>query len=305
MHVVQAIAGPLFSYSMEHSNERDVKAFLIEPVVRELTRHLSSMNFQSPPAPREMQFVTTINMEQPIKLHGGSGRPATVDFMVAVRTEVGSVLKLIPGEAKIDMWSELFKHCKQLSVYLWKVAINPDIQGRAAVGVIIDHHQYRIAFSPLLDQDGHILPITFISPPINWRNVDLSPVAVSSKGLLLLSTVFTLVLDADSLGDDPPIVDMEVLKSVCTRMYEQPFLLRNPSDVGDILRLVEDLQQVKSLAEQLQKQVDKQKREIEEHKKMIIELSPVKTPSQKRQRLSLLPPPPPAFDFPSTSDVED
>ena len=46
MHVVQAIAGPLFSYSMEHSNERDVKAFLIEPVVRELTRHLSSMNFQ-------------------------------------------------------------------------------------------------------------------------------------------------------------------------------------------------------------------------------------------------------------------
>ena len=76
MHVVQAIAGPLFSYSMEHTNERDVKAFLIEPVLRELTRHLSSMNFWSPPAPEEMQFITT-NMEQPIKMHGGSGRQAS------------------------------------------------------------------------------------------------------------------------------------------------------------------------------------------------------------------------------------
>jgi hypothetical protein len=28
MHVVQAIAGPLFSYSVEHQNERDIKAFL-------------------------------------------------------------------------------------------------------------------------------------------------------------------------------------------------------------------------------------------------------------------------------------
>ena len=171
------------------------------------------MNFQSPPAPKEMQFVTTINMEQPIKLHGGSGRPATVDFMVVVRTEIGSVLKLIPGEAKIDMRTELFKHCKQLSVYLWKVATNPDIQGRAAVGVIIDHHQYRIAFSPPLHQDGRILPITFISPPINWRNVDLSPVAVSSKGLLLLSTLFTLILDAVTLSDDHPVVDMGVLNT--------------------------------------------------------------------------------------------
>ena len=41
--------------------------------------------------------------------------------------------------------------------------------------------------------------ITFISPPINWRNVDLSPIAIRSKGLLLLSTLFTLVLDADYL----------------------------------------------------------------------------------------------------------
>ena len=63
----------------KHLNERDVKGFLIEPVVRELTRQ-SSMNFQSPSAPEEMQFATTINMEPPIKLHGRSGRPATVDL---------------------------------------------------------------------------------------------------------------------------------------------------------------------------------------------------------------------------------
>ena len=153
-------------------------------------------------------------------------------------------------------------------MYLWKVATNPDVQGRAAVGVIIDHHLYRIAFSPLLDQDGHVLPITFISP-INWRNVDLSPVAVSSKGLVLLSTLFTLVLDADSLRDDPPVVDMGVLNSVCTRMHEQPFLLRNPSDFGDVLRLVEDLEKVKTLAEQLQREVNAQKVEIAVHKQKI------------------------------------
>ena len=69
-----------------------------------------------------------------------------------------------------------------------------------------------------------ILPITFISP-INWRNIDLSVVAVSSRGLLLLSTLFTLVLDADLLRDDPPVVDLRVVKSVCTRMHEQPLLL--------------------------------------------------------------------------------
>lgn len=79
--------------------------------------------------------------------------------------------------------------------------------------------------------------INFISPPINWKNVDLSPVAVSLKNLLLLSTLFTLVLDADPLSNDPPAV---VLNSVCTRMHQQPFLLRNPSDTGDVLRLVED-----------------------------------------------------------------
>ena len=89
------------------------------------------------------------------------------------------------------------------------------------------------------------VPITFVSPPINWRNVDLSPVAVSSKGLLLLSTLFTLVLDVDTLSDDPPAVNLGVLNNVCTRMHQQPFQLRDPSDTGDLLQLVEDLEKVK------------------------------------------------------------
>ena len=93
----------------EHQNERDVKAFLVEPVVRELTKHLSNMKFQlPPPPPEEMQFVTTVNMEQPIKLHGGSRRPATTDFMMVVRSG-GNILKFAAGEAKVDMQSDLFK----------------------------------------------------------------------------------------------------------------------------------------------------------------------------------------------------
>ena len=110
MHMVQAIAGSLFSHTdAEHQNERDVKAFPVEPVVRELTKHLSSMKFQlPPPPPEEMQFVTTVNMEQPIKLHGGSRRPATTDFMTVVRSG-GNILKFAAGEAKVDMQSDLFK----------------------------------------------------------------------------------------------------------------------------------------------------------------------------------------------------
>ena len=101
--------------------------------------------------------------------------------------------------------------------------------------MIIDHHQYRIAFCPLLDQEERILPITFISPPINWRNVNLSSVAISSKGLLLLSTLFTSVLDVDTLNDDPPEVNLGVLNIVCAQMHQEPFQLQHAGDTGDVL----------------------------------------------------------------------
>ena len=43
----------------------------------------------------------------------------------------------------------------------------------------------------------------------------------------------------------PPAVNLGVLNNVCTRMHQQPFQLQDPSDTGDLLQLVEDLEKVK------------------------------------------------------------
>ena len=64
-HVIRAIAGPLFSYqSISKSGEANARAYLIEPVIRELTQHLS--NLPSPP-PECSHFNASINMEQSIR----------------------------------------------------------------------------------------------------------------------------------------------------------------------------------------------------------------------------------------------
>ena len=44
----------------------------------------------------------------------------------------------------------------------------------------------------------------------------------------------------------PSEVNLEVLNNVCTLIYQQPFQLRDPSDTGDLLQLVEDLEKVKT-----------------------------------------------------------
>ena len=97
-HVIRAIAGPFFSYqSISKSGEANVRAYIIEPVIRELTQHLSKL----PSPPPECSYNSAyINMEQSIRLHGGVGRTATVDFMVIVRSKV---LNIVPGEAKVNM----------------------------------------------------------------------------------------------------------------------------------------------------------------------------------------------------------
>ena len=85
MHVMAAIAGPLFSYShsLTTSGEQNVRAYLVEPVIRELIKHLST----SIPGSRVgyPQFSATVNMEQSIRLHRGSGKRSTVDFLIVVR----------------------------------------------------------------------------------------------------------------------------------------------------------------------------------------------------------------------------
>ena len=40
-------------------------------------------------------------MEHEVPLHGGAGRPASVDFCIVLRHESGSVISAILGEAKV------------------------------------------------------------------------------------------------------------------------------------------------------------------------------------------------------------
>ena len=55
-------------------------------------------------------------------------------------------------------WSQwdLNRYCKPLSKYKWKVGTCQDTPKKTTVGLITDHCQFRIAFCPLLDNDGHI-----------------------------------------------------------------------------------------------------------------------------------------------------
>ena len=116
-HVMNGISGPLFSYgSLSTSGETNIRAYLIEPVMRELTQHLSCL--PSEPPKECSLFTASLTMEQAIRLHPGSGRPATVDFCVVLRDEYGQVIGFVPGEAKQLL---LDKHISQLSVYMWKV----------------------------------------------------------------------------------------------------------------------------------------------------------------------------------------
>ena len=93
------------------------------------------------------------------RLHGGVGRTATVDFMVIVRSNLGQVLNIIPGEAKVNMQSDFEKYCKQLTKYLWKVATYEDIRTMMMVGILMDHSQFRIAFCPYVFDDGRNVPL--------------------------------------------------------------------------------------------------------------------------------------------------
>ena len=102
-HVINAIAGPLFLYTESPQGEQNVRAYLIEPMIRELTKHSSKLT--CPPPPPAQGFTTTVNMEYAIKLCGGSGHPPMVDFVIIVRAS--NVLNIIPGEAKVDMQTQI------------------------------------------------------------------------------------------------------------------------------------------------------------------------------------------------------
>ena len=270
-HVIQSIAGPLFSYKETEIavREKNVRAYLVEPIIRELTKHLSRLTSQSPPPPHGCaQFTTTLNMEQKVRLHGGSGKPATVDFLVIVRTIDGRVLNMIPGEAKVDMQEDLHKYCKQLSKYMWKVGTCQDNPRKTTTGLIIDHHQFRIGFCPLMDKDGYIMPITFITPPVIWRNLHISQLAVSSKALLFLSTCLTGILDAQVLTEHLPL-DMNMVNQVSSRLHAEPFQLPHQGDTSDVLKVMKELEVVKEGMRLLVKKDEELERKLAEKDKEI------------------------------------
>lgn len=88
---------------------------------------------------------------------------------------------------------------------------------RCVVGILMDHNSYNIAFSPLVYDDGRSVPVTYISPRIRWRNSDLSPIAVETSGLMLLSCILLARIDHIEVG---PVFDD--LKEISDKFYEVP-----------------------------------------------------------------------------------
>ena len=70
-HIIHAIRGPLFSYKyISETKEVNVRAYLTEPAIRELTLHLSNLEVEMPEGCS--LFTACLNMEQSIPLHTGS-----------------------------------------------------------------------------------------------------------------------------------------------------------------------------------------------------------------------------------------
>lgn len=107
-HVMHSISRRLFSYATcESSNEG---TYLIEPVIRELTRRLLHLLVEPPQGC--LLFTASLSMEHKLPFHGGLGRPATVDFCILLRQKGGEVIRGGKGHC----------HVKQLSAYMWKVS---------------------------------------------------------------------------------------------------------------------------------------------------------------------------------------
>ena len=280
-HIVQAISGPLFSYKqISQSREANIRAYLIEPVLRELTRHLSNLEVEASPPEGCSLFTACLNMEQSIPLHTGSGKPASVDFCIIVRDQHGVVLNIVPGEAKRDM-KDFADFCKQLSVYMWKVSTCTAYLGRSVVGLLMDHMWFRIAFCPLSYDDGSIIPVTFMTPPITWRQVDISPVAVDLGGLLLLSTA--MCMNLQSIKSVQPFCNEALLKDVSRKLNESPLVLEESlgSVHNSFMKVMHDMEIMKEQLETLKEADIKQREEINtlkhENMKQRISLDQVQT----------------------------
>ena len=148
-HIIHAISGPLFSYKhISETKEVNVRAYLTEPVIRELTQHLSNLEVEGPEGCS--LFTACLNMEQKYSFAYWESLVNQTCLSIVLKNRYKAVLNLfniIPGEAKVDVKKN--EDYYKLSVYM---------------GLLMDHTKFRIAFCPLGYDDGSIILVTFMTP---------------------------------------------------------------------------------------------------------------------------------------------
>ena len=125
-------------------------------------------------------FEAFLQPECPIRLHVGSGRPASVDYAINIEGDY-HLINCIPTEAKRKLDN---LHLKQLASYINEVSTANLFSDVSVVGLLLTQYAFQFAFSPY-KFDNKTLPIVYVTPPFEWR----SEKCISSKGLLLLSVV--------------------------------------------------------------------------------------------------------------------
>ena len=147
-----------------------------------------------------------------IRLHQGSGKPASVDYAINLQAS-NQLLKCIPVEAKCVF---SITSIKQLSSYINKLSTCNELGNCAVVGLLMMQYQFRFVFSPykFASNPEKTVPLVYISPSIEWR----SESCINSKGLLLLSTIH--LINFERILFSPP--DSELLMEVAEKLYEVP-----------------------------------------------------------------------------------
>ena len=91
---------------------------------------------------------------------------------------------------------------------------------------------------------NQILPITFITPPIILRKLQLSRIAISTRALLLLSICFTCILDAVKSPETFEL-NMDIVQKISERFHQHPFELQDQGNSSDIQKVLLELELMK------------------------------------------------------------
>ena len=232
--------------------ESHVRECLLSPVLSTITKRMSLLPKTSCDA-----FKVYLEPEARIQLHEGSGRKASVDYVINLEAEK-SFLRCIPIEAKKTM--DLVYIC-QLSSYLNKLATCSDLREKMLVGLIISEFHFKYAFSPLKWEDQKAMPIIYVSPNIEWRT---SQYTVPSA-LLLMSTVHLIAaprMPCPVLAD----MDKDVLVKVTDKLHEKPYEARTSVYVAENTAYAHLalLQKQTELLEEKDRQLEQKDRELEQ-----------------------------------------